>query len=70
MGKTLVSARAEVEKCVRTMRFYADNAARFLADEPLDYPSAVGASRAFARYEPLGVVLAVMPWNSGSPRRR
>jgi succinate-semialdehyde dehydrogenase/glutarate-semialdehyde dehydrogenase len=63
MGKTLVSARAEVKKCVKNMLFYADNAARFLADEPLEDPTAVGASRAFARYEPLGVVLAVMPWN-------
>jgi succinate-semialdehyde dehydrogenase/glutarate-semialdehyde dehydrogenase len=63
MGKTLVSARAEVLKCAKNMRFYAANAAKFLADEPLATPADVGASRAFARYEPLGVVLAVMPWN-------
>src|SRR5690606_11681850 len=63
MGKTLKSARAEAAKCVAGMRFYAEHAERFLADEPVDPPSAVGASRAFARYRPLGVVLAIMPWN-------
>ena len=63
MGKTLASARAEALKCVKNMRFYAEHAEAFLADEPLDDPSSVGATRAAARYEPLGVVLAVMPWN-------
>ncbi|MFC9920028.1 NADP-dependent succinic semialdehyde dehydrogenase [Agromyces binzhouensis] len=63
MGKPISQARAEVLKCARNMRFYADNAERFLADEPLDDPSTVGASSAYTRYEPLGVVLAVMPWN-------
>ena len=63
MGKTLASARAEVLKCAKGMRFYAANAAHFLADEPLVTPADVGASRAYARYQPLGVVLAVMPWN-------
>ncbi len=63
MGKTLASARAEVLKCAKGMRFYAENAERFLADEPIADPSAVGASRAYACYQPLGVVLAVMPWN-------
>lgn len=63
MGKPLAQAEAEVAKCVRNMRFYADNAAQFLADEPLGDPSTVGASAAWARYEPLGIVLAVMPWN-------
>jgi succinate-semialdehyde dehydrogenase/glutarate-semialdehyde dehydrogenase len=63
MGKPLAQAAAEVAKCARGMRFYADSAAGFLADEPLADPSVVGASRAEARYEPLGVVLAVMPWN-------
>jgi succinate-semialdehyde dehydrogenase/glutarate-semialdehyde dehydrogenase len=62
MGKTLASARAEVAKCARACRFYADRAEGFLADEPAD-ASAVGASRAYARYQPLGPVLAVMPWN-------
>ncbi len=63
MGKTIVAARSEVLKCAKNMRFYAANAGAFLADEPLEQPSSVGASKAFARYEPLGVVLAVMPWN-------
>ena len=63
MGKTVASARAEALKCAKNMRFYAQHAEQFLADEPLAEPSDVGASRAYARYEPLGVVLAVMPWN-------
>jgi len=63
MGKPIGAARAEVAKCAKGMRFYAEHAEAFLADEPLSDPSAVGASRAVARYEPLGVVLAVMPWN-------
>ncbi len=50
-------------KCAAGMRFYAEHAASFLAEEPLADPGAVGAARASARYEPLGVVLAVMPWN-------
>ena len=63
MGKTLKSARAEVLKCAKNMRFYAGHAEAFLADELLSDPSSVGASLAYARYEPLGIVLAVMPWN-------
>ena len=63
MGKTLKSAAAEAAKCAKGMRFYAEHAEAYLADEPLADPGAVGASRAFARYQPLGVVLAVMPWN-------
>ncbi len=63
MGKPIGAARAEVKKCAKGMRFYAEHAEGFLADEPLADPSAVGASRAVARYQPLGVVLAVMPWN-------
>jgi succinate-semialdehyde dehydrogenase / glutarate-semialdehyde dehydrogenase len=62
MGKTLAAARAETEKCARACRFYADRAAGFLADEPVEGP-AVGATRAYATYQPLGPVLAVMPWN-------
>jgi succinate-semialdehyde dehydrogenase/glutarate-semialdehyde dehydrogenase len=62
MGKTLGSARAEVAKCVRGMRFYAERAEEFLADEPAD-PAAVGARQAYVRYQPLGPVLAIMPWN-------
>jgi Aldehyde dehydrogenase family len=63
MGKPLVQARNEALKCARGMRFYAANAERFLADEILEDPSAVGASRAYSIAQPLGVVLAVMPWN-------
>jgi len=62
MGKTLAASRAEVGKCARAMRYYADRAAEFLADEVAD-AAAVGAHRAYARYQPLGVILAVMPWN-------
>ncbi|MFD9812187.1 NADP-dependent succinic semialdehyde dehydrogenase [Streptomyces sp. NPDC059080] len=65
MGKTLVAARAEVAKCAKAMRWYADHAAALLADEHPD-PADVrdsGAARAVVRYRPLGVVLAVMPWN-------
>jgi succinate-semialdehyde dehydrogenase / glutarate-semialdehyde dehydrogenase len=59
MGKTFKSAVAEAEKCAWACRYYAENAARFLADEE----AKTGASRAFVRFLPLGPVLAVMPWN-------
>ncbi len=62
MGKTVRSARAEVAKCARGCRYYAEHAEALLADEPAD-PGAVGARAAYTRYQPLGVVLAVMPWN-------
>jgi succinate-semialdehyde dehydrogenase/glutarate-semialdehyde dehydrogenase len=62
MGKTLAAARQEVAKCAAACRYYAEHAPGFLADEPAD-AAAVGASRAYVRYEPLGPVLAVMPWN-------
>ncbi len=62
MGKTIVAARAEVLKCAKGCRFYALHAESMLADEPAD-AGAVGASRAYVRYQPLGPVLAVMPWN-------
>jgi succinate-semialdehyde dehydrogenase/glutarate-semialdehyde dehydrogenase len=62
MGKTLRAARAEAQKCATACRFFADHAAGFLADEPAD-PAAVGAARAYVTYQPLGPVLAVMPWN-------
>jgi succinate-semialdehyde dehydrogenase/glutarate-semialdehyde dehydrogenase len=63
MGKPIAQAEAEVHKCVKNMRFYAEKAAEFLADEPLADPSSVNASAAYAMYQPLGVILAVMPWN-------
>jgi succinate-semialdehyde dehydrogenase/glutarate-semialdehyde dehydrogenase len=62
MGKTLASAKAETAKCAKACRFYAENAEAFLADEPID-PAAVNATEAYVRYQPLGPVLAVMPWN-------
>jgi len=62
MGKTLKAAKAEAQKCATACRFYAEHAEAFLADEPAD-PAAVGAKQAFIRYQPLGPVLAVMPWN-------
>lgn len=63
MGKPIEQSRAEITKSANALRFYAEHAKGFLADEVLEDPSAVGASRAYARYRPLGLVLAVMPWN-------
>jgi succinate-semialdehyde dehydrogenase/glutarate-semialdehyde dehydrogenase len=63
MGKPIAQSVAEVHKCAKAMRFYADNSEEFLADVSLDDPATVSASRAWTRYEPLGVILAVMPWN-------
>ncbi|WP_299536093.1 NADP-dependent succinic semialdehyde dehydrogenase [uncultured Streptomyces sp.] len=65
MGKPLAAARAEAAKCAKAMRWYADRAEGLLADE---HPSDddvrdSGAVRARVHYRPLGVVLAVMPWN-------
>ncbi|MGK5445214.1 NADP-dependent succinic semialdehyde dehydrogenase [Micromonospora sp. URMC 105] len=62
MGKTYAAAKAEVTKSASACRFYAANAERMLADEPAD-AGAVKAKRAFVRYQPIGPVLAVMPWN-------
>jgi succinate-semialdehyde dehydrogenase / glutarate-semialdehyde dehydrogenase len=62
MGKPIGAARAEVGKSAAGCRFYAERAEQMLADEPVD-PARVGANSAYVRYEPLGVVLAVMPWN-------
>ncbi|NYF09861.1 succinate-semialdehyde dehydrogenase/glutarate-semialdehyde dehydrogenase [Leifsonia sp. AK011] len=62
MGKTLAQARAEVRKSATNLRFYADHAEEYLTGRELDAP-AVGATRAYTVYEPIGVVLAVMPWN-------
>jgi succinate-semialdehyde dehydrogenase/glutarate-semialdehyde dehydrogenase len=62
MGKTLKSAKAEALKCAKACRFYADHAEEFLADELVD-AGAVNAKKAYARYLPIGPVLAVMPWN-------
>ncbi len=59
MGKTLRSAVDEAAKCGAGCRYYAENAERFLADEIVE----TAATRSFIRYQPLGPILAVMPWN-------
>jgi len=59
MGKLFRTAIEEVEKCARASRFYAENGERFLEDEPAQ----TDAARSYVRYEPLGPVLAIMPWN-------
>ncbi len=62
MGKTLAAAKAEVDKCATGCRFFAEHAEQLLADQPAD-AAAVKATRAYVRYQPIGPVLAVMPWN-------
>src|SRR5579885_309268 len=59
MGKVIAEAEAEVEKCAWNCEFYAEHAEAFLADEPV----ATNAASSYIAYRPLGVVLAVMPWN-------
>jgi succinate-semialdehyde dehydrogenase/glutarate-semialdehyde dehydrogenase len=59
MGKPLAQATAEAEKCAWVCRYYADHGADFLADEPVD----TEAATSYVAYEPLGPILAVMPWN-------
>lgn len=59
MGKPLAQGKAEAEKCAWACEYYADNGARFLAAEPVE----TDASRSFVAFEPLGTVLAIMPWN-------
>jgi succinate-semialdehyde dehydrogenase/glutarate-semialdehyde dehydrogenase len=59
MGKTLKSAVQEAEKSALGCRYYAENAEKFLADED----AKTNATRSFVRYQPIGPVLAVMPWN-------
>jgi len=59
MGKTLRSAVDEAVKCAWACRFYAENAERFLADEVIE----TTAKKSYVRYQPLGVILVIMPWN-------
>jgi succinate-semialdehyde dehydrogenase/glutarate-semialdehyde dehydrogenase len=59
MGKPLAQAQAEAEKCAWVCRYYAENGADFLADESVE----TGARKSYVAYEPLGPILAVMPWN-------
>jgi acyl-CoA reductase-like NAD-dependent aldehyde dehydrogenase len=59
MGKPIIESEAEVEKCAWNCDFYADNAEKFLADERV----ASNATQSYVSYLPLGVILALMPWN-------
>ncbi len=59
MGKPIVQSRAEVEKCAWVCDYYAENAEKFLQDEIVQ----TDASKSFVSYQPLGVILAIMPWN-------
>jgi len=59
MGKPIAQSRAEIEKCAWVCEYYAENAEKFLSDELIE----TDASKSFVTYQPLGVVLAVMPWN-------
>lgn len=59
MGKPISQSKAEVEKCAWVCEYYADNAEKFLKDELIQ----TDASKSFVTYQPLGTVLAVMPWN-------
>jgi succinate-semialdehyde dehydrogenase/glutarate-semialdehyde dehydrogenase len=62
MGKTLASAQAEVAKCGKALRWYAEHGPALLEPQPCD-AGAVGAQEAYVVHQPLGVVLAIMPWN-------
>ena len=59
MGKPILQSYAEVEKCAWVSEYYSENAEQFLSDEIIE----TDASKSFVCYKPLGVVLAVMPWN-------
>lgn len=59
MGKPLVQAEGEIEKCAWLCRFYANHAASFLQPEPVE----AGYKKSYVRYDPLGIVLGIMPWN-------
>mgnify|MGYP003444832007 FL=1 len=59
MGKPIVQSRAEVEKCAWVCDYYAENAEMFLADEIIK----TEATKSFVSYQPIGVILAIMPWN-------
>jgi len=59
MGKPILQSRAEIDKCAWVCDYYADNAEKFLQDEIIQ----TDATKSFVTYQPLGVVLAVMPWN-------
>jgi succinate-semialdehyde dehydrogenase/glutarate-semialdehyde dehydrogenase len=59
MGKPIRQSRGEIEKCAWLCDYYAENAAEFLKDEIVD----TGAEKSYVTFEPLGVILGIMPWN-------
>lgn len=59
MGKPIIQSRSEVEKCAWVCEYYADNAEKFLKDEIIK----TDAAKSFVSFQPLGIVLAIMPWN-------
>ncbi|WP_313791444.1 aldehyde dehydrogenase family protein [Lacinutrix neustonica] len=59
MGKPITQSRAEIKKCIKLCDFYEANAERFLSDRLIE----TGAYETFISYDPLGPVLAIMPWN-------
>ena len=59
MGKTLTEGLGEIEKCASNCDYFADHAERFLAREPIDWDG----PKAFVTFNPLGAILAIMPWN-------
>jgi len=59
MGKPLTEAEAEIEKCASVCRYYAENGAQFLQDRPVK----IEGSESFVSFQPLGIVLGIMPWN-------
>ena len=59
MGKPIVQGEAEIDKCAGTCDYYAEHAERFLAIQPRE----TDAAKSYVRFDPLGIILAVMPWN-------
>ena len=59
MGKTLADGHAEVEKCAFHCDWFSDHGAKYLANEPAD----IGGGEAFVTFNPIGIILAIMPWN-------
>ena len=59
MGKTISQSRAEIDKCILMTQYFADNGGKFLSDDIIE----TEADRSFVRFEPIGVVFLIMPWN-------
>ena len=64
MGKPIQQSRDEVEKCAKALEFYACEGANFLAGEIV----ATEARKSYVAFQPLGIILAIMPWNSPTGR--